>query len=36
MMPFKVFAYIQIYVMYYYVTNMDMVEFNVYVLVGSE
>ena len=34
--PFKFFVYAQVYVMDYYVMNMEMVESNVYVLVGSE
>ena len=33
---FKFYAYKQIYVMYYYVTYMEIVESNVYVLLGSE
>ena len=36
MKPFKFFVYVQIYVMYYYITNMEMAESNAYVLLGSE
>ena len=35
MKPFKFFAY-RVYIMDYYVTNTEMVESKVYVLVGSE
>ena len=33
---FKLFVYVQIYIMYYYVTNTEMVESNVYMLFGLE
>ena len=33
---FKFFVYVQIYVIDYNVTNMEMAETNVYVLLGSE
>ena len=32
----KFFVYIQVYIMEYYVTNVEMVESNIYVVVGSE
>ena len=36
MKPFKVFVYIQVYVIDYDVTNTEMVDSNVYVLVVSK
>ena len=37
MKPFKFFVfYIHIYIMYYYITNMEMVESNAYILLNSE